>query len=229
MRILVVEDDPAIRAGLVDLLVGHGYVAIGMENAANGLAEYRRERPHFVILDVMMPGESGYEVCRKIRASDDETPILFLTAKSEEVDRVLGLELGADDYVIKPFGAHEIIARVRAITRRCYREKRLTATAPFRFGDLTVEPSELRAKRGEVTIDLSLRELALLELFARNPGKVLTRDELLDHAWGKDYVPNSRTLDQHISVLRRKVELDPAAPRLIQTVHGSGYRCGVSP
>ena len=226
MKVLIVEDDPGIRNGLSELLSNHGYVTFSAAHAEEGMDLYRRERPDFIILDIMMPGQSGYDVCRKIRASDELTPIVFLTAKAEEVDKVLGLELGADDYVQKPFGTHEIIARVRAITRRCYRDNRLTPISPFVIGDLSVDPSELRARRGEREVELSLRELSILELFARNPGKVISRDALLDHAWGRDYVPNSRTLDQHISTLRKKIEVDVTQPRIIQTVHGAGYRYG---
>lgn len=230
MKILVVEDEPGIRQGLAELLEGQGYQVLQAAGVDEGLELYRRHKPSVIILDIMMPGKNGYDMCRKIRASDEFTPILFLTAKAEEVDKVLGLELGADDYVLKPFGTHEILARIRALTRRCYREDRITPSAPFELADLRIEPAELRATRMSGThesaqsIDLSLRELTILELFARNVGKVLSRDAILDYAWGKNYVPNSRTLDQHISTLRKKIERDPAHPQIIHTVHGAGYR-----
>jgi DNA-binding response OmpR family regulator len=154
-----------------------------------------------------------------------EVPIIFLSAKTEEIDKVLGLELGADDYVMKPFGLREFVARIRAVSRRC-----LAAAAHGReepslvLGPVTVHPARLRAERGGVEIDLSLREVKLLQLFHDNPGKVLDRDTLFQHGWGVDHYPNSRTLDQHISTLRKKVESDPRNPVIIRTVHGVGYR-----
>lgn len=228
MKVLIVEDDTNIRRGLAELLSQHGYEVVDAPDGDIGLSVFKTVRPDFVCLDIMMPGKTGYDLCRAIRLLDEEVPIVFLTAKAEEIDKVLGLELGADDYILKPFGAHEVLARIRAITRRVYREQRRTAQASFALADLVIEPSELRARRNETTIELTLRELSLLELFARNPGKVLDRDVILDHAWGKDYVPNSRTLDQHISTLRKKIEIDPKEPRIIQTVHGVGYRYGGS-
>lgn len=226
MKVLIVEDDLNIRQGLTDLLGNHGYEVVEAGDGNEGLVRFKEAKPDFVCLDIMMPGKTGYDLCRAIRAIDEDVPIVFITAKAEEIDKVLGLELGADDYILKPFGAHEVIARMRAITRRVFREQRRTAVSSFAFGDLSVEPSELRARRGPAQIELTLRELTILELFARNPGKVLDRDLILDHAWGKGYVPNSRTLDQTISTLRRKIELDPKSPQLIQTVHGAGYRFG---
>ena len=231
MKVLVVEDDFNIRQGLSELLQSHGYQVIEASNGEIGFEKFRSEHPDLICLDVMMPKKSGYDLCRSIRVTNEEIPIIFITAKAEEIDKVLGLELGADDYILKPFGSHEVIARIRAITRRVYREKLKTASSPFVFGDLQVEPSELRARRiddkcetSSNPIELTLREISILELFMRNPGKVLDRDAILDHAWGKNYVPNSRTLDQTISALRKKIELDPKNPKLIQTVHGSGYR-----
>ncbi|HMO18160.1 MAG TPA: response regulator transcription factor [Oligoflexia bacterium] len=231
MKVLIVEDDTNIRMGLSELLSGHGYDVIEASNGETGLEKFRSDNPDLVCLDIMMPKKSGYDLCRAIRAVNEEIPIIFITAKAEEIDKVLGLELGADDYILKPFGSHEVIARIRAITRRAYREQLKTAISHFVFGDLQVEPSELRARRllssgelNEEVIDLTLREISILELFARNSGKVLDRDVILDHAWGKNYIPNSRTLDQTISTLRKKIESDPKNPKLIQTVHGSGYR-----
>ena len=226
MKVLVVEDDLNIRRGLADLLGGQGYLVVEAADGNQGLERFKEHRPDFICLDIMMPGKTGYDLCRAIRAIDEDVPIVFITAKAEEIDKVLGLELGADDYILKPFGAHEVIARMRAITRRVFREQKRTAVASFQFGDLIVEPSELRAKRENEQIELTLRELSILELFARNAGKVLDRDLILDHAWGKGYIPNSRTLDQTISTLRKKIERDPKTPQLIQTVHGAGYRFG---
>lgn len=229
MKVLIVEDDHDIRNGLADLLRKQGYDVVEAADGDAGLARFREAKPDFVCLDIMMPKRTGYDLCRAIRHIDQDVPLMFITAKAEELDKVLGLELGADDYILKPFGVHEVLARIRALTRRVFREQRRTATAPFTIGDLRIEPSELRAVRGESGIELTLRELSLLELFARNPGKVLDRDTLLDHGWGSAYVPNSRTLDQHISTLRKKIERDPKQPLIIQTVHGAGYRYNGEP
>lgn len=224
MRVLVAEDDANMRRGIVEVLEGEGYDAVAAADGEEAWSLFERARPDFVCLDIMMPKLDGYEVCRRIRARDAAIPIVFLSAKSEEIDKVLGLELGADDYVMKPFGVKEFVARVRAITRRCLASRPEPATSAFRFGDLDVLPDELRARRGDATIDLSLREVKLLRCFAEHPDRVLDRDFLFSKCWGVDHYPNSRTLDQHVSKLRKKVEVDPKAPRWITTVHGAGYR-----
>jgi len=175
----------------------------------------------------MMPGLNGYDVCRQIRKRSPQVPVIFISAKSEEVDKVVGLELGADDYIVKPFGVREVVARIRAVTRRVLAAQTAAssqAMKPFRMGDLEIFPDELRARRGAQAIDLSLRDLRILWTLHENAGKVVTRHALFQTAWGVEHVPNSRTLDQHISQLRKRVELDPAHPTLIQTVHGAGYR-----
>jgi len=177
------------------------------------------------LLDIMMPKRSGYDVCREIRRTDRDVPIVFLSAKAEEIDKVLGLELGADDFIMKPFGMRELVARVRAISRRCYQRSAPHPTAGFSIGGIAVLPAELRASSPEgVVIELSLREVKLLTTFASNPGVVLDRDMLFRTCWGGGKYPNSRTLDQHIAKLRKKIELDPKAPVIIRTVRGVGYR-----
>ncbi len=224
MRVLVAEDDPNMRRGIVEVLEGEGYDAVAAADGEEALAMFERARPDFVCLDIMMPKVDGYEVCRRIRALDAVIPIVFLSAKSEEIDKVLGLELGADDYVMKPFGVKEFVARVRAISRRCLAARPERSRSTFAFGDLEVVPDELRARRGAEVIDLSLREVELLRCFAEHPDRVLDRDFLFSKCWGVEHYPNSRTLDQHVSKLRKKVEGDPKAPRWITTVHGAGYR-----
>ncbi len=224
MKVLVAEDDDRTREGLVELLQGEGYAVVAAGGGTEALALYRRERPDLVLLDIMMPGASGYDVCREIRRDDRQVPILFLSAKSEEFDKVLGLELGADDFVVKPFGAREVVARIRAVTRRALTRSEAGRPPAFQLGDLEVDPAELRARRGSAVVELSLREVRLLELFHRNPGVVLDRNRIFDEVWGYDFLPNSRTLDQHISKLRKRIERDPKNPALIQTVHGAGYR-----
>lgn len=225
MKVLIAEDDDHIRNGLAEILEGEGYQTAVARDGKETLELFAREPPDFVCLDIMMPGMSGYDVCKEIRRRDSTVPVVFITAKSEEIDKVLGLELGADDFIVKPFGVREVVARIRAITRRCLATRReRPADRSFRIGDLEVSPSELRARRGDAVIDLSLRDVSLLRLFHENRGRALDRDTIFNQCWGMDYFPSSRTLDQHISQLRKRIELDPKNPVIIQTVHGVGYR-----
>lgn len=225
MKVLVAEDDPRIRDGLVEILEAEGYTTRAVPDGRAALEAVERERPDFVLLDIMMPQMNGYDVCRHIRRGDPDLPIIFISAKSEEIDRVVGLELGADDFIQKPFGVREVIARIRAVTRRCLRRpKSAPSAAPFCFGDLDVHPAELRAWRGESVIDLSLRDMKIIELLHRRQGEVVDREAFFRECWGLDHIPNSRTLDQHISKLRKRIEPDPGEPTLIRTVHGVGYR-----
>lgn len=227
MKILIAEDDPNTRKGLAQILQNEGYETLAADNGASALDLFRREKPDAVCLDVMMPGQDGYAVCRELRRLDDRTPILFISAKSEEIDKVLGLELGADDFIVKPFGVKEVVARIRAVTRRCFARREKDARSEnesFEMGAIRVAPAELRAYRGEAAIELSLRDVKILRLLFRHRGKAMSRDAILDDCWGVDYFPNSRALDQHISQLRKRVEKDPARPEIIRTVHGVGYR-----
>jgi DNA-binding response OmpR family regulator len=225
MRVLVAEDDPNILRGIVEVLEGEGYSPIAARDGAEALQLFESQHPDFVCLDIMMPKVNGYDVCKKIRARSEGVPIMFLSAKSEEIDRVLGLELGADDYLMKPFGVRELAARIRAVARRCLASRAADPRgSSFRMGHLEVLPLELRARRGDEVLELTLREVKLLETFYAHPGEVLTRDLLFRECWGIDHFANSRTLDQHVSKLRKKVELDAKEPTLIATVHGAGYR-----
>ncbi len=224
MKILIAEDDINIRQGLIEALSREGYDLISAENGKTALAQYERHKPDFIILDIMMPELDGYSVCREIRKRDELTPIIFLSAKGEEIDRVVGLELGADDYISKPFGVHEIRARIKTIARRCLKSRAAEADAGFAFGDLTVYPNELCATRQNERLELSLREIRILQCLHQHKNKVVTRDMLFNAAWGYDHLPNSRTLDQHISKLRKTIERDPGNPLLIRTIHGMGYR-----
>ena len=225
MKVLVAEDDPNIRKGLVEILEAEGFGTVSCATGGEALKLFSKEKPDFVCLDIMMPDVNGYEVCKSIRREDDRVPIIFISAKSEEIDKVLGLELGADDYIVKPFGVKEVVARIRAVARRCLASGRQEeATGPFVLGDLEVLPAELRARRGNETFELSLRDVKILELLHRNSGKVVDRDALMDHCWGMNYLPSSRTVDQHISQLRKRIERDPPNPEIILTVHGVGYR-----
>lgn len=228
MKILIAEDDRHIGEGLCAVVEAEGYAPLLACDGEQALKLFHAERPQVILLDIMMPRRDGYAVCREIRKVDNDVPVIFISAKSEEIDRVIGLELGADDYIVKPFGTREVIARIRAVTRRTLARspaKEFGAEA-LRFGDLELFPSQLRAKRGDLQIDLSLRDVKILQhLFARR-GQVVDRDTLFNLCWGRDYFPNSRTLDQHISKLRKLIELDAKNPEIICTVHGVGYRFG---
>lgn len=225
MKILIAEDDVNIRLGLEKALSREGYLIITAENGQAALEKYYAEQPDFLILDIMMPILDGYEVCREIRKYNQHLPIVFLSAKDEEIDRVVGLELGADDYINKPFGIHEVRARIKTIARRClHKNTNAVSDQHFLFGDLTVYPSQFCACRGEQKIELSLREIKILHCLYSNKNQVVTRDMLFNQAWGYEHIPNSRTLDQHISKLRRLIEQDNNNPVLIKTVHGLGYR-----
>ncbi|MEM7010464.1 MAG: response regulator transcription factor [Verrucomicrobiota bacterium] len=224
MKVLIAEDDPNTRDGLREILQEEGYDVVAAPDGEKALELFDEVKPEVLCLDVMMPNVDGYEVCRRVRRRNDQVAILFITAKSEEIDAVLGLELGADDYIQKPFGIKEVVARIRAVTRRVYAKRGRRKNADFEISDLVVKPDELRAFRGDLPIELSLRDIQILQLLSRNAGKALNRDVFFDECWGFDYLPNSRTLDQHISQLRKKVEHDPKDPKIIKTVHGVGYR-----
>lgn len=226
-KILIAEDDPNIRLGLVATLESDGYGVTAASDGAQALRLFGQEKFDFVILDVMMPKVSGYDVCRDLRARGAKVPVLMLTAKGEEVDKVVGLKMGADDYVTKPFGVHELLARVEALLRRSRREgdEKETSLPPvFRLG-----AAEIDRRKFTVTVEgrstpLTARELKLAEVFAAHPGEVLTRDALLNTVWGVDYFGTTRTLDQHVAQLRKKIEPSPQASPAIATVHGVGYR-----
>ncbi len=223
-RILVAEDDSAILMGLVDLLEGEGFTVEQALDGEEALMRWTEARPDLILLDVMMPRRSGLDVCREIRRRDPVTPVIMLTAKGEEIDKVVGLELGADDYVVKPFGASELLARIRAVLRRGRAKTDGRDETPIEFGEVRVDPRTLKGSRGTRAFDVSPRELGLLRLFTSREGEALDRSLILDELWGVKYEGTTRTLDQHIAGLRKKIEEDPANPRHILTVHGVGYR-----
>ncbi len=227
MTLLLADDDPLTLEALTACVEPEGFTALPARNGTEALALWERHRPDIICLDVMMPGLDGYDVCRRIRAKDETVPILFLTARTEEIDAVLGFRLGADDFVRKPFGKAELLARLHAALRRSRRAAPDRRDDTFPFGPLTIYPRELRAERpGPIpdSIDLSPREISILRLLHENTGRVVHRDLLLDRCWGLNYFPESRTLDQHIAKLRKKIEPDPESPELIETIRGSGYR-----
>ncbi|MGB0743837.1 MAG: response regulator transcription factor [Opitutales bacterium] len=226
-HILIAEDDASIRIGLVDILEGEGYRVTVAGNGEDALKSFQSETPDLAILDIMMPKLSGYDVCRAIRKENDALPIIMLSAKSEEIDKVLGLELGADDYITKPFGVRELLARVSAALRRSAARSvptELNKESTVHFGDILLDRTRRQLLMGERELALTQLEFRLLEAFIENADRALSRDELLNAAWGIDYQGTTRTLDQHVSQLRHKIEPDPAKPRFILTVHGYGYR-----
>ncbi len=222
--ILLVEDEPDI-ADLLTLHLGDlGYRIDAVADGALGLQKALAESYALIILDLMLPGMNGMEVCKQLRASQRTTPILMLTSKSEEVDKVLGLELGADDYVTKPFSIRELIARVRALLRRVELDQPEEEVGELAFGDLVIEPSKRKVRLNGAAIELTAKEFDLLALFAQHPGRAFSRQELLDKVWGYQYAGYSHTVNSHINRLRSKIEPDPANPRYVQTVWGVGYR-----
>lgn len=225
--VLVVEDDPSIQAGLSDAIVGDGHRVVCASNGVEAVELFQGESVDAVILDIMLPGMNGYDVCRKIREENKQVPIIMLTAKDEEIDKVLGLELGADDYMTKPFSLRELLARIHAAFRRM---EYVTPSQPvqelvdiFAFGGYDVDRKRFLILRDGKERALTMRELRLLEVFSERPNEVLSRDFLLNAVWGVDYLGTTRTLDQHIAQLRKKVE-SADAPQLIVTVHGVGYK-----
>ncbi|MCD0459757.1 response regulator transcription factor [Roseiconus lacunae] len=228
-RILIAEDDRHTRKALAEVLAAEGYEVIEAADGLNAKAMFDRDMPDMACLDVMMPGMSGYDVCKYFRQKSPTMPILFITAKAEEIDKVVGLELGGDDYIVKPFGTKEVVARIRAVARRSFVSADTNCQTeftdePFRMGDLEVLPKELRARRQDDTVTLTRREVLILQTLAAKPGEVITRRELFQLAWEDDHLPNSRTIDQTISQLRKRIERDPKHPKIIHTVYGVGYR-----
>jgi len=223
-RILIIEDDLAILRGLKDNLEYESYEILTAEDGEQGYCLIREKKPDLIILDLMLPKMSGYELCRKVRDEGVTTPILMLTARGEEVDRVLGLDLGADDYVTKPFSVPELLARVRAILRRVQRSKKGDLPGELRFGKVSIDFKRFEARRAGKILNMSRKEFGVLRLLAARAGEVVTRDELLDEVWGYDQYPTTRTVDNHIALLRTKLEEDPSKPRHLITVHGVGYK-----
>lgn len=227
MRILVAEDDANILNALCEIFENEGFDTLKAQNGQQALDFYNKEKPDFVCLDIMMPEINGYDVCKAIRQTNADIPIIFLSAKTEEIDRVIGLELGADDYIIKPFGVREVVARIRAVTRRYMLVSNANSVDDFFvMVDLNVYPQRLKAQRAQedAEIELSLREVKILKLLYDRKNEVIDRDTLLDCCWGEHIMPESRTVDQHIANLRKRIEKDPKTPEIITTVHGAGYK-----
>lgn len=221
-KILIVEDEPAMVAGLRDNFEFEGHQVITAADGVAGLERALSESPDLVILDVMMPRMSGLDVCKQLKAKRPSVPIIMLTARGQEVDKVVGLELGADDYVTKPFSIRELLARVKAVMRRAHGAPR--AHDQFAFGEVEVNLRSCQVSRKGKSLEFSSKEFELLKYFLHHPGETLSRDRLLEDVWGYDHFPTTRTVDAHIVRLRQKVEPKPEEPRFILTVHGTGYK-----
>lgn len=225
-RILIVEDDPAVARGLEYGLKKEGYTTVVADTGRKALDIARQQAVQVILLDIRLPDMSGYDVCRQLRAEGKRQPILMVTARDEEVDRVLGLEIGADDYIVKPFGLRELISRVRAAIRRAYGELATpSSTEEVRFGDVTVDMQRLTVVRNGQAVNLTPIEFRLLRFLAINPRIPFTRNALIENVWGYDGdIGDDRTVDVHIRHLREKIEASPAEPRYLVTVRGVGYK-----
>ena len=221
-KVLIVEDDQAMAVALRDGFTYEGYAVQVARDGATGLRMATEKGHDLVILDVMLPRMSGLDVCRQLRSAGNPTPIIMLTARGQEIDKVLGLKTGADDYVTKPFSFLELMARVEAVLRRA--SKAVEAVESAQFGDVEVNFKSFEASKGGRALELSPREFKMLKYFVEHRGEVVTRDQLLDHVWGYEGLPLTRTVDMHIAKLRQKIEDTPSGPRHIITVHRVGYK-----
>lgn len=224
-KILIVEDDPHILLGLNELLRSEGFEVVSCDRGDVAVEAVLEHKPSLVVLDVMLPGKSGYDICRELRGKKFSMPILMLTAKGQELDKVVGLNLGADDYVTKPFGVRELLARIQALLRRGGSTgSSMTDDQPFEIGSATINPKTFEIQRGKKTESLTARELKVLQLFHAHPGEVMSRDRLLNEVWGYNYYGTTRTLDQVIVQLRKKLGDNGDTPKHLLTVHGVGYK-----
>jgi DNA-binding response OmpR family regulator len=221
-KVLIVEDDDSMMAALRDGFEYEGYAISQARDGVEGLRQATETAPDVIVLDVMLPKMSGLDVCREIRKAGNNVPILMLTARGQEIDKVLGLKLGADDYVTKPFGFLELMARVEAVLRRA--SGRVPRVETYRFGTIEADFKRGEVKRNGKPIDMTSRELRLLQYFIERRGEVVGRDDLLDAVWDYDAAPLTRTVDMHVAKLRKKIEDRPAQPRFLVTVHGMGYK-----
>jgi len=224
MKILLIEDEKGLIVTLTDRLKSEGFEVISAADGMTGFELASSEQFDLIILDVMLPKKNGYDIARGLRQKGIQTPILMLTAKGETIDKVLGLKLGADDYLTKPFEVMELLARVEALLRRSPSQSETASNGAFRFGEIGVDFKRAEVTRASQPVDLSAMEFRLLQFFLENRGTVHSRDELLDAVWGYDAMPTTRTVDVHIAWLRQKLEENPKHPQYIQTVHGMGYK-----
>ena len=222
-KILIIEDDPGIQMSLEDEFESEGYIVYTADDGEEGLKMVEDQKPDLIILDVMLPILDGYEVCKKLRREGDNTPIIMLTVKDKEIDKVLGLELGADDYVTKPFSLRELLARVKTLFRRT--EERSTELTTYCIGETELNFKKYEATKRGKKVEYTPLEFQMLKLLVKQKGQVLTRNDLLDKIWGEDnLVVSSRTIDSHIANIRKKIEDDPSNPKFIKSVRGVGYK-----
>ena len=221
-RVLIIEDDQMMAIALRDGLRSEGYVVEIAEDGATGLRLASAKEYDLIILDLMLPKISGFDVCAKLRGQPNNTPIIMLTARSLEVEKVRGLKLGADDYVTKPFSLMELLARIEAVLRRA--NKQIEDTDHYRFGDISLDFLKHQATKGGASLDLTPREFRMLKFLIEHRGQVVSRDQLLDGVWSYDSFPSTRTVDTHIGKLRQKIEDTPNDPRYLITIHGIGYK-----
>jgi DNA-binding response OmpR family regulator len=222
-RILIIDDEAVIRKAIRMACEKEGYEVIEAENGTEGLRQLETGKPDLILLDLMLPDVSGFDVCREIRKSGSRLPVIILSAKTEEIDIVVGLEIGADDYITKPFRARELLARIAAHLRRVRQEEH-SSNGRLEFKDLLIDVNERRVWRGDDEIELTHTEFDLLAFLASNAGKVLSREKILNHVWGYEYPIETRVIDVHVRNLRRKIEFDASKPFFILAVPGIGYR-----
>jgi two-component system, OmpR family, alkaline phosphatase synthesis response regulator PhoP len=232
-KILIIEDEPNIRELVLYNLSQNDYEGLAAEDGLQGLAMARSEKPDLILLDIMLPGKNGYDICKELRSEGNKTPIIMLTAKNEEIDKVLGLEFGADDYISKPFGIRELMARIKAVLRRYESNPEQEASrngsgaasgSGIANGDLVINIDSHEVRLSGRLVELTLKEFDLLRILAENRGRVMTRDQLLDKVWGFEYIGETRTVDVHVRYLRKKLGDEDNEGKYIQTVRGIGYK-----
>lgn len=221
-KILIIEDDPAVSRGLEISLKNENYDPIIESDGESGYQTAMKIKPELILLDIMLPGKNGYHICRDLRLNGHNFPIIMLSSKAEESDKVIGFEYGADDYVTKPFSVKELLARIRAILRR--RTVILNGFDNYSFDNVTLDFARLEAKKGNKNIHLSLKEYEILKYFVIHEDKIVTRNDLLDKVWGMERFPTTRTVDNYILMLRKKIEHDPSRPKHLLTYHSAGYK-----
>ena len=222
-KVLIIEDEEDLIKGLKLNLIDEGYEVDSALNGVEGLLKVIQETPDLIILDIMLPDKDGLEVCRELRQKNISIPIIMLTAKGEEIDKVVGLEIGADDYITKPFSVRELLARIKAQLRRAERDEKAVPQI-YSFGDIEIDFAQFEVKRKGKELDLTSLEMEILKYFIAHRGEVVARDDFLDKIWGYESYPTTRTIDNHILKLRKKIEEDPSHPRYILSVYGGGYR-----
>ncbi len=221
-KILIIEDDPAIIIGLEDSLKSEHYDVITANDGYLGFQKAKNEKFDLIILDLMLPSKNGIDICKDLRQQNVQTPILMLTSKKEEMDKILGLEIGADDYVTKPFSIRELLARIKALLRRDFKIK--SEVEEINFGNININFKNLEATKNGITVDLSSTEFKILKYFSEHEGEVISRNQMLDDVWGYDNFPTTRTVDNYILSLRKKLEDNPSVPVHIITFHKAGYK-----